>query len=176
LPASGDSVDQYLELPPEIEFRHGVRYDYRGGVKIPRQSLGAARVRGYSMIDRDIADGDVAILQSAGFDYLEHGKIVAIEKLGDEEGMGAWSLKQLRIDEPESSGRNEFADQVDFEGPVITLRSYNRQVKPWLLDRSGRYRVHGVLLRSLRPEMVRLVDLELLQDAIQNERDANGAQ
>ena len=41
------------------------------------------------MIDRDIRDGDPIILQRWEFDYVENGKIVVIEKLGEEEGMGA---------------------------------------------------------------------------------------
>jgi hypothetical protein len=43
------------------------------------------------------------------------------------------------------------------------LRCHNPQFRSWLLDPSGQYRVRGVLLRSLRPEEVRLVDSDMLR-------------
>ncbi len=60
------------------------------------------------MIDRDIRDGDPIILQRWEFDYVENGKIMVIERLGEEEGMGAWSLKKLVIKQPGSSRRDPF--------------------------------------------------------------------
>src|ERR1022692_1336249 len=70
-----------------------------------------------------------------------------------------WTLKHLVLEHPSSSGRNEFGDELDFENPSIMLRCHNPQFRFWLLDPSGQYRVRGVLLRSLRPEEVRLVVL-----------------
>jgi hypothetical protein len=114
------------------------------------------------MIGRNILDGDVIIFQCSDFNYVENGKIVVIEKHGDEEGMGAWSLKRLVI-EPPSSSRNEQRVEIDSGNPTVILRSYNRKVRPWLLDPAGQYRIRGVLRRSIRPDDVRLVDSEMLQ-------------
>jgi len=38
------------------------------------------------MIDRDIFDGDLVIFQRYDFDYLQHGKIVVVEKTDEEKG------------------------------------------------------------------------------------------
>ena len=62
-----------------------------------RDGLAAARVHGDSMIYRDVLDGDIAIFQRSDFDYVENGKVVVIEKVGEEEGLGAWALKKLVI-------------------------------------------------------------------------------
>jgi SOS-response transcriptional repressor LexA len=43
------------------------------------------------MIFRDIYDGDTVIFQQSGFEYVENGKVVVIEKVGEEEGF--WSLE-----------------------------------------------------------------------------------
>jgi SOS-response transcriptional repressor LexA len=117
------------------------------------------------MIYRDIYDGDTVILQRSGFEYVENGKVVVIEKVGEEEGFGAWILKRLVIKRPRSSTRNEFGDEIDGDNPVVVLYSYNPQVSPWQLDPHGRYRIRGVLLRSLRPEDFRLVDSEEIRPA-----------
>lgn len=115
------------------------------------------------MIERDVLDGDFVIIQHSDFEYLEYGKIVVVERLGEEEGMGAWTLKHLVLEHPGSSGRNEFGDALDFENPSIMLRGYNSQFRSWLLDPSPQYRVRGVFLRSLRPEDVRLVDSDMIR-------------
>jgi len=163
LPPSFDSIEQHLELPPEHEFSHNIggRYGY----------LSAARVRGESMIFRDIYDGDTVIFQRSGFEYVENGKVVVIEKVGEEEGFGACSLKRLVIEQPRSSTRNEFGEEIDGDSPFVMLYSYNPQVRPWQLDPSGRYRIRGVLLRSLRPEDVRLVDSEGIRPASPDEEE-----
>lgn len=163
LPPSFDSIEQHLELPPEQEFSHNIRGRYR--------YLSAARVRGDSMIFRDIYDGDTVIFQRSGFEYVEHGKVVVIEKVGEEEGFGAWSLKRLVIEQPRSSTRNEFGEEIDGDNPVVVLYSYNPQVRPWRLDPSGRYRIRGVLLRSLRPEDVCLVDSEEIRPTTPEEEE-----
>src|SRR5258708_34338978 len=80
LSTSADSIDQYLELPPESEFRLGISDRYEGGVRMLRQRLSAARVRGNSMIDWDILDGDIVIFERWDFGYVENGKIVVIER------------------------------------------------------------------------------------------------
>jgi Peptidase S24-like len=163
LSISANSIDQHLEVPPEDEFRHGVRDRYVDGIRTHRPRLFAAQIRGNSMIERDVLDGDFVLIQHADFAYPEYGKIVVIERLGEEEGMGAWTLKHLVLEQPSSSGRNELGDEFDFENPSILLRCDNPQFRSWLLDPSGRYRVRGVLLRSLRPEAVRLVDSDMLR-------------
>jgi hypothetical protein len=162
LSTSADSIDQHLELPPVQEFHQGVTDRYVDGVRLPRRGLSAARLQGNSMIGRNILDRDVIIFQCSDFNYVENGKIVVIEKHGDEEGMGAWSLKRLVI-EPPSSSRNKQRDEIDSGNPTVILRSYNRKVRPWSLDPSGQYRIRGVLRRSIRPDDVRLVDSEMLQ-------------
>lgn len=108
LSTSTDSIEQHLGLPPESEFRFIVRDYYEDGVRKLQPGLSAARVCGDSMIDRDIRDGDPIILQRWEFDYVENGKIMVIERLGEEEGMGAWSLKKLVIKQPGSSRRDPF--------------------------------------------------------------------
>ena len=89
--ASPNSVEQHVELPPEfLLYRHlEVRLDHAGPA--------AAWFHGNSMIERDIFDGDLAIFQRYDFDYLQNGKIVVVEKIGEEEGFGAWALKKLVI-------------------------------------------------------------------------------
>jgi hypothetical protein len=115
------------------------------------------------MVERDVLDGDFALIQHPDFAYPEYGKIVVIEKLGEEEGTGAWTLKQLVLEQSSSSCRNEFGDELDFENPSILLRSHNPQFRSWLLDPSGQYRIRGVLLRSLRAEKAHLVDSDMLR-------------
>lgn len=163
LPPSIDSIEQHLELPPENEFSHGVRGRYR--------YLSAAEVCGDSMVFRDINDGDTVIFQRSGFEYVENGKVVVIEKVGEEEGFGSWSLKRLVVEQPRSSSRNEFGEEIDGDNPVVVLYSYNPLVRPWQLDPSGRYRIRGVLLRSLRPEDVRLVDSDEVRPATPDEEE-----
>ncbi len=43
------------------------------------------------MIEQGIHDGYVIVFQSSGFDYAEHVRILVIEKVGEEQGWGAWS-------------------------------------------------------------------------------------
>jgi hypothetical protein len=100
-------------LPPEHEFGHNIRGRYR--------RLSAAKVRGNSMIFRDIYDGDTILLQRSGFEYVENGRVVVIEKVSEEEGFGAWSLKRLVIVQPGSSTRNEFGDEIEGDNPNRSL-------------------------------------------------------
>lgn len=163
LPSSADSIEQYLELPPEHEFRLHIRDQYLGGNRTYRRFLSAARISGDSMIEMDILHGDVVIFQYAEFGEVESGKVVVIERAGDEEREGAWSLKRLVIEQPRSSHRNQFGDEIAWDDPTIVLRSHNQRICPWPLEPSGRYRVRGLFLRSLRPEAVRLVDTPLIR-------------
>jgi hypothetical protein len=73
------------------------------------------------------------------------------------------------IAQPRSSTRNEFGEEIAGDNRVVVLYSYNAQVRPWQLYPSGRYRIRGVLLRSLRPEDVRLVDFEGIRPATPDE-------
>jgi hypothetical protein len=156
-----DWVEQHVELPPD--FRHGVRDRYVGGVRMHRDRLAAARVHGDSMIYRDVFDGDIAIFQRSDLDYVENGKVVVIEKVGEEEGVGAWALKKLVIERPRSSHRSESEDEIDWDNPVIVLHSYNPRVRPRRLDPSGQYRVHGIFLRSLRRHDASFVDSDRIR-------------
>jgi hypothetical protein len=165
LPTAADSIDQHLELPAEHEFRHGIWERGVNGISTPYPGLHAARVKGNSMIERSVLHGDVVILQRSELDYIENGRIVAIERLGDQEGMGSWSLKLLRI-EPPGARRNEFGDEIGSDNPMVILRSYNRKIKPWQLDPSLQYRIRGVFRRSIRAEEVRLIDSEMLREGI----------
>jgi hypothetical protein len=169
LPTSMDWVEQHLRVPPEEEFHHGIRDQYVNGRRTHRSHLGAGRVQGDSMIDRGIYDRDVIVFQHS-FENVEHGRILVIEKVGEEEGWGAWSLKRLIIEQPRSSSLDEYGEEIDREEPVVVLRSCNRRVNPWQLSRSGRYRIRGVLLRWLRPEDVELVESESLSLAVADEK------
>lgn len=152
LSASPNWVEQHVELPPEfLLYRHL-------DVRLDRVGLAAARVHGNSMIDRDIFDGDLAIFQRYHFNYLQHGKIVVVEKVGEEEGFGSWALKKLIIKRPRSSYQNEYGDEVDWNHPEIVLYSYNPQIHPSRLVPNGQYRVHGIFLRSMRRYDVTLVE------------------
>jgi Peptidase S24-like len=155
--ASPNSVDQHVELPPEfLLYRHlEVRLDRAGPT--------AAWVQGNSMMDRDILDGDLVIFQRYDFDYLQNGKIVVVERIGEEEGFGAWALKKLLIRRPRSSYQSEYGDEIDWNDPEIVLSSYNPRVSPSRLDPSGQYRVHGIFLRSMRRYDVTLVESEVIR-------------
>src|SRR5712691_11695658 len=161
LSVSPDWIEQHVELPPD--FRHGVLDRYVGGVGMHREGLAAARVHGDSMIYRDVLDGDIAIFQRSDFDYVENGKVVVIEKVGEEEGLGAWALKKLVIERPRSSHRIEYENEIDWDDPVIVLHSYNPRVSPRRLDPSGQYRVHGIFLRSLRRHDASFVDSDWIR-------------
>jgi hypothetical protein len=171
LSLSVDRVEKHLRLPPEHEFRHCVRDLYLNCLRTHRRHLAAAQVKGDSMIDRGIEDGHVIVFQHSGFDSVEHNRILVVEKVGEDEGWGAWSLKRLIVEQARSSSLNEFGDEIDWEEPVLTLRSHNRRINPWQLDGAGQYRIRGVLLRSLHPEDVHLMESESLQLAITDEID-----
>lgn len=121
------------------------------------------------MIDLGIYDGYVIVFQHSGSEDVKDGKVLVVEKLGEEQGWGAWSLKGLIVERPRLSRVDEFKEEIDWEEPVLTLRSHNRRIKPWQLDPSGRYRSRGALLRSLHPEDVHLVESESLHLAMANE-------
>jgi hypothetical protein len=150
-----------VELLLEDGFHNGLTDCYADGIRIPRKGLHAARVQGHSMNGRSVFDTDIAIFQSSEFRCIRNDGIVVIERHGDEEGTGAWSLKKLVI-EPPSSRRNEFGDEIDSGNPTVILRSYNKEIRPWSLDPSGQYRIRGVLLRSIRADDVRFVESEMV--------------
>ena len=115
------------------------------------------------MIDRGVLDGDLAIFQRYDFNYLQNGKIVVVERIGEEEGFGAWALKKFVIKRPRSSHQSEYEDEIDWNDPEIVLYSYNPQIRPSQLDRSGQYRVHGIFLRSMRRHDVTLVESDVIR-------------
>ncbi|MDZ4800139.1 MAG: hypothetical protein SGI92_18435 [Bryobacteraceae bacterium] len=167
LSLSPDWVEQYLELPPELH--HGVLDRYVGGVGMPRTRLAAAQVHGDSMICRDVLHGDIVLFQRVENDYSGNGKIVVIEKMGEEEGLGAWALKKLVVERRRSSRQSEYEDEIDWDDPVVVLRSYNPHVSPARLDPDGRYRVHGIFLRSLRGQDVSFVDANAIRRFVSGE-------
>jgi hypothetical protein len=164
LPTSGDVIEQYLELPREQDFFGNIRDHYIDGVRTPRPGLFAARLSGNSMIDWNIFDGEVVIAQKMEFGYLENGRILVIERHGEEEGTGAWSLKRVVIEAAPRFNRYECDDDIGSNKPTIVLRSHNqdKRFSPWPLDPSAPYWVRGIFRRSLRPEDVRFVDAEFL--------------
>jgi hypothetical protein len=168
LPSGADSLDEHLELPPEARFCQGI-WDYlRNGARGHRPGLRAARVHGNSMIEWGIFDGDFIIFQSSEFNYLHDGHIAVIEKVGDEPGFSAWSLKRFTF-EPPLSKRDEFGEEIGSNNPTVRLRPHNHGMKPWELDAEGEYIVRGIFLRAIRPEEVRLVDSEMLMTLIREE-------
>jgi SOS-response transcriptional repressor LexA len=74
------------------------------------------------MIDQDILDGDLAIFQRYDFPDLQHGKIVVVERIGEEEGFGSWALKKIVIKRPRSSFLSEYGDEVDWKYLFTSLR------------------------------------------------------
>ena len=114
-------------------------------------------------MDRDIFHGDLTIFQRYDFDYVQNGKIVVIEKVGEEEEFGAWALKKLVIKQPRSFHQSEYGDEIDWNNPEIVLYSYNSRVPPSRLCPSGEYRVHGIFLRSMRRHDVTLVDSDVIR-------------
>jgi len=147
LPASLHVVEQHLILPPGFEF--GLKDRSVGGIARARKTLVAARLYGDSMIGAGFSDGDIVILQREEFGDLDHERIVVIERCGDEENYGSWALKKIIIRKPRQAGRDEYGEQRDWNDPIIQLESYNRKIKPWTLDPSGQYRVHGVFRRTV---------------------------
>jgi hypothetical protein len=167
LPVSPDWVDRYLVLPPALY--HGVRDRYVDGIRMPRTRLAAAQVHGDSMICRDVFHGDIVLFQRVAKGQSGRGKIVVIEKVGEEEGLGAWALKKLVIERGRLSRQNEYQDETDWDDPVVVLRSYNPRIGPARLDPDGRYRVHGVFLRSLRAHDANFVDSDVIRRRVAGE-------
>ena len=159
LSATPDSVEQYVELPTGLH--SGVQDHYVGGIRTHRDGLAAAHVYGDSMIDRNILHGDIAIFQRMSLTMYKTAGL--IEKLGEEEGLGAWALKKLVIERPGSSHRSECEDEINWDDPAVVLYSSNPRVSPSRLHSSGQYRVHGRFLRSLRRHDVSFVDLDWIR-------------
>ena len=161
--ASANSVEQHVVLSPEfLLYRHlELRPDRTGPA--------AAWVRGNSMEDYGVLDGDLAIFQRYDFDYLQHNRIVVVERLGEEEGFGAWALKRFVVKRPRSSQQSEYGDEIDWNEPEIVLYSYNPRVPLSQLDPSGQYRVRGVFLRSMRRDDVTTIDSDEIRRLAQDE-------
>jgi hypothetical protein len=158
LPASPNWVEQHVELPSEFLLDR-----YPDGVRMDRAGLAAAWVHGDSMIYRGVHDGNLAIFQRYDFDYLYNDSVVVIEKVGDEEGFGAWELKKLVIKPPRSSPQSECEEPIHWNDPEIVLYSYNPRVSPYRLDPFGQYRVHGIFRRALPIQDVTLVDSDVIR-------------
>jgi hypothetical protein len=146
---------------------------YKGGVRLPRQNLAAAEVHGNSMILENIHHGDVIVFKCSDFPSLHHGEVVVIEKIGDEEGTGAWALKKLIIEKPRTMSVDEYDDEIDFDDPVIVLRSANPTISPRRLERPGEYRVRGVYLRVVSRNDVRAVESDWIRSVVFGSRNTN---
>lgn len=160
LPVSPNGIEQHLQLPPALH--HGAQDGHKAGFRMHRKGLAAAWVHGDSMIYRHVLDGDIAIFQRSEFDDLKNG-VMVIEKLGEEEGFGAWALKKIVIERHRSSYRNEYQDEIDWDDPVVVLHSCNPRVGPWSLDPFGQYRVRGIFPRSLRRPDARMMDSDIIR-------------
>jgi hypothetical protein len=164
LSISPDGIEQHLELTPELY--QGVRDRYVGGVGMPRRGLAAARIHGDSMICKNVFDKDVVLFEEVETYNFGSDKIVVIEKVSEEEGFGAWALKKLVVERHRSSRRNEFDEEIDWDDPVLVLRSYNPRVGLVQLHPSGLYRVHGIFLRSIRGYEARFVDSNVIRQLV----------
>jgi hypothetical protein len=141
-----------------------------GGVRTFRRGLAAAPFHGDSMVGDDIRDGDTGIFEQRDFEYIIPGRAALIEKVGEDEGTGAWAVKKIVIRCGRSYMQNDFDEIINWDDPVIELRSSNPRIQPWQLDPSGQYRVRGYLVRVLRPQDVALVPLADLISGMQNRK------
>jgi len=109
------------------------------------------------MIGDDIRDGDTGIFEVGGFLSIYSDRPALIEKVGSEEGFGAWAIKRIIIQRQRVYTHNCFGEKTDWDEPLIELHSSNPRVPSHQLDPSGQYRLRGYLLRVLRPEDVKLI-------------------
>jgi len=151
-----NSVDSYLKV---TKFKFAIKDHCLGGVRTFRQGLAAFRFHGDSMIGNDIRHGDTGIYEQRDFEYIRFGKPALIEKVGEEEGTGAWAVKKIVIRQQRSYVQNEWGETIDWDDPIIELRSSNPRIQPWQLEPTRQYRLSGYLVRVLRPEEVELVAL-----------------
>jgi hypothetical protein len=168
LPSSRLSVESYLRVSSVL----GINDHFVGGKKTFRPGLVAARFHGDSMIGDDIYHGDIGIFQQWHFEYIDSGKIVLIEKVGEEEGTGALAVKRIVIRHGRSRTPSDVSHNIDWDSPIIEVISSNPLIKPSQLDPSRQYRVRGYLLRVVRPESVELIDSEDLMSAIEQSQAA----
>ena len=146
-----------MELPREDEFRHGIRYYYARGRRITADQLAAGRVHGDAMAHRGIYDGDIVVFQHSGFNDVETGRILLIDKAGGTRDSRACSLKRLVLDEPSVPARRPFEEDLDWDDTVVTLRCNSLTISRLRIEQRGAYKLRGVLLRSLRPWEARLM-------------------
>jgi hypothetical protein len=156
LPPTVNSVESYLKV---THLRFAIKDRCIGGVRTFRKGLAAARFDGDSMIGDDIRDGDTGVLEQKDFEYIVPGKTALIEKVGEEEGTGAWAFKKIVICRERSHTHNDFGEPINWSDQAIAVRSSNPRVQPWELDPAGHYRVRGYLVRVLQPESVELAPL-----------------
>ena len=159
-----DFVERHLKLPLETS-RH-LQDRCESGYRLDRPGLRAAKAHGDSMIDLGILHGDIVVFQQAATPSGMNGRVVVIEKSGDEEGYGAWALKRLVTKQPRLSTVNEFQDEIDFDSPILELRSHNFLVSAKAVDPSGTYRIHGVFLRAIRSGAADFVDSEWIRRTV----------
>jgi hypothetical protein len=156
LPPCVNSVESYLRVS---HLKFAIQDRCIGSVRTFRKGLVAATLNGDSMIGDDIRDGDTGVFEQKEFEYIVPGKTALIEKVGEEEGTGAWAVKKIVTCRERSYSQNDFDEPVNWNDQVLAVRSSNPRVHPWELDPSGQYWVRGYLVRVLRPEDVDLAPL-----------------
>jgi hypothetical protein len=157
-PVSRSSVEKYVKLPSEF-----LIHRYSDAVRMDQAGIAAAWVHGNSMIDKGIFDGNLAIFQRYEFGYLYHNNIVVIERVGEDEGFGAWALKKLVIKPHQSAHQNQDDEPISWNDPEVVLYSYNSCIYPYRLNSRGEYRVHGLFRRSLPFDEVIRVDSDFIR-------------
>jgi hypothetical protein len=140
------------------KFHFGIK-DRRVGIQTFRKGLVAFAFNGDSMTGDDIRHGDTGTFELTDLENVRIGKPVLVEKVGDEEGSGAWALKRNVIPRPRSYAQNQWGESIDWNDPIIELQSSNPCIHPCRLDPHQEYRVRGYFARFLRPEEVESIVL-----------------
>jgi hypothetical protein len=149
----------------------GVKDHFVAGKRTFRRGLVAARIHGDSMIGDYIHHGDTGIFQQWDFEYINSGRVALIEKVGEEEGTGAWAVKRIVIWHGRSRTPSDVSHNIDWDDPIIEVTSSNPSIKASPLDPTGQYRVRGQLLRVVRPESVELIDSADLMSAMEQSNE-----
>ena len=160
LPATPELVESYLEVPDGSIL--GIWDICVGDARLVRKTLHAARAYGDSMIGSNVRHGDIVIFQQWEFDYVENGQTVVIEKMADEEGYGSWALKKIIIERSALPFERE-SQTVDWDLPIITLRSSNPRFKARHLDPCGQYRICGKFLRRVKKGEETFIDVDTVR-------------
>jgi hypothetical protein len=165
LPYSFEAPREYLDL---TDFQQNLDR-FVAGIRTPRPNSIAGRTTGDSMTGTAIRHGDTVIIEVLESEQIIYGRTALIENAGDEEESGAWALKKLVLVRDRTIALNSFGEIHNWDDQIIELRSSNPQFRPATLDKSGRYRVRGYLLRILRPEEVKPIPADDLMWRLNND-------